>query len=125
MKEAGVVIDHDGHALHWHAPQGRTVASIPDSRPLWEVLWENREHVFGFAHTHPCNGIPGPSGTDLSTFKAVEAGLGRRLMWFILSEDHASVTFWFGPDDHYETLTMTNEPECFNELRYISYGKEG
>lgn len=73
--------------IHWYIPDDPSVAALPDSRPLWEMFWLNRDRVTGFAHTHPGSGIPGPSTTDLTTFAAIEAGLGTRLNWWILSSD--------------------------------------
>jgi hypothetical protein len=58
------------------------------------AFWENRERVSGFAHTHPGSGLPEPSHTDLTTFAAVEAGLGKRLNWFILTEDSFRLYRW-------------------------------
>ena len=40
----------------------------------------------GVAHSHPGGGIPTPSWEDLTTFAAVEDGLGQRLVWWIVSE---------------------------------------
>ena len=37
------------------------------------------------AHTHPWKGSSAPSVTDTSTFRAVEAGLGKRLIWPIVT----------------------------------------
>ncbi len=98
MIEAGVVIGPNG-PIYWHLPSGRTGGSIPDSHALWQIFWENRKvRVLGFAHTHPGSGWPSPSMTDLTTFAAVEAGLGRRLVWWIASSDAISMIHWKGPD---------------------------
>lgn len=83
--EAGVVLDNNNKPLHWHLPPGRSVGGLPDSRDLWEVIWENRDNLSGIAHSHPGTGKPGPSHTDVTTFAAVEAALGRRLDWWIVS----------------------------------------
>ena len=40
MIEAGVVIDRAMNPIFWHLPEGRTAGSIPDTRVLWDVLWE-------------------------------------------------------------------------------------
>jgi len=92
--EAGVVLGQDNEVLYWHLPHTRSGGSLPDSRDLWDVLWENRGVVTGFAHTHPGNGLPGPSYTDVTTFAAVEAGLGKRLDWWILSSDSFVLLRW-------------------------------
>lgn len=87
--EAGVLLDIDGHPIHWHVPGDRSSVALPDSRVLWEIIWFNRARVGGFAHTHPGKGIPGPSYTDVTTFSAVELGLGKELIWPILTDDEA------------------------------------
>lgn len=97
MIETGAVITGNGVAF-WHLPKNRTVSSLPDSRTLWEVLWDLRtEDFLGFAHSHPGRGEPSPSMTDLTTFAAVETGLGRRLHWWITSEDQFVEILWEGP----------------------------
>lgn len=70
------------------------MGALPDSRELWDVFWTHRATLLGFAHTHPGRGIPGPSHTDLTTFAAVEAGLGKRLHWWIASSDHVVLLRW-------------------------------
>jgi hypothetical protein len=85
--EAGVVIDIHGEPLHWHLPANRSMGSLPDSRSLWDVLWnaEMGGVLAGFAHSHPGDGPPHPSHEDLTTFQAIEDGLGRALKWWITS----------------------------------------
>jgi hypothetical protein len=97
MIEAGVVIGGNGDPIFWHLPEGRTVGSIPDTRVLWDVLWEHRETVMGFAHSHPGSGIPAPSMIDITTFVAIEAALGRRLFWWITSSTDVITCQWRGP----------------------------
>ena len=84
VAEAAVVIDQDDQPTYCHLTEGRTAASIPDSRDLWMVLWSGRERLAGVAHTHPA-GVDQPSGIDLVTFRACEDGLGRRLSWWIVT----------------------------------------
>ena len=95
--EAGVVIDANHRPIYWHVPPDRSGGALPDSRDLWEVLWENRDNLQGFAHSHPGSGIPRPSQTDITTFAAVEAGLGARLFWWIISSEAAVLCTWSGP----------------------------
>lgn len=89
MIETGVVINVHGEPIHWHEPAGRSGGSLPDSRSLWDVLWQAHQAgwLAGFAHTHPGTGVPGPSQTDVSTFVAIENALGRTLNWWIASAD--------------------------------------
>ena len=91
MIEAGLVIGYDYTVLRQHIPSGRTSGSIPDDGALWYFLWENRDRVFGFAHSHPGSGIPVASHTDLTTFAAIEQALARRLAWWIASNSHVSL----------------------------------
>lgn len=136
--EAGVVIAR-GRPIFWHLPHGRTMGSLPDSRDLWGVLWEHRHELDGFAHSHPGSGFPGPSGTDLSTFLAIEAALGRRLKWWITSSTNTIILKWDGlagttykPENPrisglvYVTdfLHESEEPEWIYKLREHSYVPE-
>ena len=100
MREAGVVVGEDGIAIHWHLPEGRSSGYIPDTSTLWEVFRANRDKIGGYAHTHPGSGPPGPSTTDVTTFSAIERGLGKRFDWWILSSDGAVVVRWKGPGKH-------------------------
>ena len=84
--EVAMVFDKNGQALYWLNGTG---AYVNDSRSLWDVLWEHRENLGGVAHTHPWDGPTGPSGTDMTTWAAIEAGLGKRLMWPIVTMTHA------------------------------------
>ena len=137
MMESAVVIDIYAQPIYWHLPAGRSAGHIPDSRDLWEVLWENRETVWGIAHTHPGSGRPSPSQEDVTTFSAVEKALGKRLIWWILTADELQEYKWFGPKDYdYATHCIWNErqgkfePGCLpsedvfwvKELRKASYG---
>jgi hypothetical protein len=129
--EAGVVVDVNGHVIHWHTPPGRTAGSIPDTPDLWSVFWNHREELLGFAHSHPGAGFPGPSHTDVTTFRAVERALGRRLVWWITSENVLAVCQWTrrsrkepgtwipvpAADDDWQTR------HWLKKLRRISYGR--
>lgn len=85
MMEVALVFDRDGKTIHWHLPPGRDNGSIPDTRSLWEVLWANRAIVCGVAHTHPWDGPAWPSPIDVTTFRAIELGLGRPLLWPVVT----------------------------------------
>lgn len=99
MIEVALVFDREGRTLHWHLPAGATGASIPDSRSLWEVLWEHRRRLGGVAHTHPWAGRPEPSRTDLTTWSACERGLGARLVWPIVTFTEDACFVWKGPGE--------------------------
>jgi len=135
--EAGVVIDEMGLPIYWHIPDDRSIAYLPDSRRLWDVIWGNREIVAGFAHSHPGSGEPGPSYEDLTTFAAIEAALGKRLTWWITSSDTLVTVTWIGPEklDYYtlpqivrgvameggQPRLYSNEPVWLQRLRDESY----
>ena len=78
MIEAGVVIDKNGQPLFWHLPEGRTAGSLPDSRTLWQVLWDafKEDTLLGFAHSHPGSGVPGPSYECFGSYSCYVASGG-------------------------------------------------
>lgn len=131
MMEVAVVINKQGEPLHWHLPPGRSAASIPDSRDLWDVLWENRNNLAGIAHSHPGGGLPGPSMTDLTTFDACERGLGVRLNWWITSSEKLIELAWKGPDSLDYVAWEVQFPresrmtqQWVGELRRLTYNAE-
>ena len=85
MIETALIFDTNGGTLAWHEPEGRSSGSLPDSRDLWEFMFDHRDILGGVAHTHPWDGPAGPSGTDLSTFRACELGLGKQLLWPVVT----------------------------------------
>ncbi len=128
MLEVAVVITEGDVAAHFHLPPGRSSGSIPDTRDLWEVLWSHREELTGVAHTHPGGGAPRPSWEDLTTFAGCEAGLGKRLVWWIATRDAMVAFRWTGPSKH----DYAGEPvECdvlphthwLHQLRALTYGE--
>lgn len=76
-----------GEPIFWHLPEERSGGSLPDSFKLWDILWKHRRNLSGFAHSHPGSGFPAPSMIDLTTFSAIERGLGKSLDWWITSYD--------------------------------------
>lgn len=125
MIEVAVVIGPDG-PIFWHLPPGRTGGSIPDSRRLWDVLWEHRKEIVGVAHSHPGSGPTGPSGTDLGTFLAIERALGQRLQWWISSSDQLYIWARDSHDpalaDSYAGKAVRDEPSWVTPLRKLSEG---
>lgn len=125
MIECGVVIDKNGGLIHTHQPPGRTAGNIPDTRSLWDVFWEHRENILGFAHSHPGSGVPGPSHTDVTTFAAIEAALGKRIYWWITSSDAFIRLEWVGPEKlDYKVIPQQwdRQPWWAHYLREISRG---
>ena len=81
--EAGFLYAN-GNVVFWHLPLGATAVFLPDSPNLWEALWKYRfAEDLAFVHSHP-PGATWFSSTDLDTIKAIEAGLGRSLDWYVL-----------------------------------------
>lgn len=120
--EAGVLIAKDGSPLYWHLPADRSAGALPDSQDLWEVIWENRRNLLGFAHSHPGSGLPGPSMEDITTFIAIESALARRLVWWITSSDQLVHVNWIGPEKFSYLVTPSiEEPAWLAELRKQSY----
>lgn len=123
MLETAAVIARDGRVLHWHTPEGRSHVALPDSRALWEVLWQHRAEVAGIAHSHPGTGVPRPSWEDLTTFAACEDGLGVRLSWWIATQDQLRCFRWQGPDRfrYRALLVATPDPDWLLYLREQSH----
>lgn len=126
--ETGVLLDNNYQPIFWHLPAGRNAGYLPDSRDLWDVIWENRNQVWGFAHSHPGSGKTRFSHEDVTTFAAVEAALGKRLHWPILTSDQEFFAVWSGPTRLDYTLfrwsSWKKNPAHFNwidELRQRSY----
>jgi len=122
MREVGVIIGFHGKPCYWHTPDNRSVVSLPDSLVLWQELWNRRAELMGFAHSHPGGGIPSPSHEDVTTFAAVEAGLGRRLVWWIVNSDYTSVMWYKGPERLRYDCVQVDDPEWATELRKASNG---
>jgi hypothetical protein len=99
MIEVALVFNPEGRALYWHQPMAASTAAIPDSRTLWEVLWQHRHELGGVAHSHPWHGRAAPSQTDITTWSACERGLGVRLVWPIVTLDEVACFGWEGPDE--------------------------
>ncbi|MEQ8272032.1 MAG: hypothetical protein RKU31_00120 [Deltaproteobacteria bacterium] len=119
------MIDLEGAPLYWHVPPSRTAVTLPDSRALWDVLWEHRDRVAGFAHSHPGSGVPAPSHEDVTTFSALERGLGRRYDWWIATRDGFVVCRWSGPGPlDYRTERCDAEPTWVSRLRALSEEEE-
>lgn len=121
MKEAGVVLNSAGLPIYWHMPDGRTSGGLPDSRVLWDVFWQYRHDLYGFAHSHPGSGVPGPSFSDVTSFAPIEEALGRRLEWPIITSNAVVVCRWVGPDRlTYAPFVQKVEPDWTDELRRLS-----
>ena len=122
--ETGLVFDITGGLMYWHVPPDRSKGALPDSRVLWDVLWDNREILGGVAHTHPWICPANPSSVDVTTFAAVEKGLGKRLVWPIVTFSEVGYFTWVGPNVHdYSTLERRRfriRRDLIDELRDLS-----
>ena len=123
MIETALVFGEHGITVHWHAPLDRQEGAIPDSRDLWTILWENRETIWGVAHTHPWFGEAWPSNTDVTTFSAVERGLGKRLLWPIVTFTTVQCFGWNPVTESYVPVKGENiELLEVGKLRELSKG---
>jgi hypothetical protein len=124
--EAAVVLDVINEVLYWHLPKDRGPGYIPDTRKLWEVLWDNRGNLGSVVHSHPGQGLPQPSHTDITTFAAIEAALGKRIRWGIITHDQLAYFEWKGPGEHdYICTDMHNYDPTIEWLKHLhkhSYG---
>jgi hypothetical protein len=129
MIEVAVVFDPLGRPIYWHCPLDNSIGAIPDSRKLWDILWDNRHHLGGVAHTHPWVAPAIPSITDHTTFQAIEAGLGRWCLWpvvtlsdvgfYVLHPETKEIMEWADP--------FTKNPfwpETVEKLRQLSHTPE-
>jgi len=121
--ETAVIVSKTGSPIFWHVPEGVTSGSIPDDRGFWQVIWGHRDVILGIAHTHPGSGPLLPSITDLTTFSAVERGLGQRLNWWIANKDCLAVCQW-SEEQAYATKQLPVTPNScerwIDDLRRLS-----
>lgn len=117
VTEAALVFDKEGKTMVWHIPEGSSAGSIPDSRSLWEFLMENKDRIGGVAHTHPWEGAAWPSSTDVTTFSAIERGLGKRFVWPVVTFSEIKSFVWVGPDLYDYGLREETPPIDANGLR--------
>lgn len=90
-----MMFDQEGKALFWLGPNGCHAGAVEDSHVLWQRIWDAREVIGGVAHTHPWGGYPHPSDTDVTTWRALELALGKRLVWPIITMDQMTCYKWF------------------------------
>ena len=89
-------------------------ASIPDSRDRWQIIWDHRAEITEIAHSHPGNFLDF-SSEDLTTMQAIEAGLGRKLIWSIITQKG-----FLSRDDGKDTH-RTDSPWWLEFMRKLSY----
>jgi hypothetical protein len=90
-------------------------------------MWEGRGNLGAIVHSHPGAGTPTPSHTDVTTFAACEAALGKRIKWGIMSKDQLAWYEWTGPqeyDYHLSGLESFDKMSDWQqELHEQSYGR--
>ena len=116
MHEVAVVFNREGQTLLWHDPQGTTGTYLPDSHDLWTFLWEHREEIGGVAHTHPWAGPAAPSNTDTTTWRALEKGLGRLLLWPVVTFNDVRYYVFNRVTEEYVQVNPTYEEGHFAGL---------
>jgi hypothetical protein len=87
--------------------------ALPDSRERWEAIWSRREVLVEIAHSHPL----GPetfSAEDRSTMEALDAALGRKLRFSLVTP-----TQYLVRGDRDEAVTAV-PPPWVGELRRAS-----
>ena len=123
--EAGVVVGLRDQAIYWHLPHDRSGAALPDSLDLWSYLVQNKDQISGVAHSHPWGGIPHPSHEDITTFSAVELGLGKRLQWWVVGLYAVVMSTWEGPGPYdYKTVRVGMGSPWVKELLRHSGAKD-
>jgi hypothetical protein len=128
MLEAGVLVNVDtNEVIDWNLPGGRSSVCLPHSRSHWEAIWNNRHLHLGFAHTHPGSGVPAPSHEDITTFDAIERGIGKPLIWWILTQDSMIQVVVNRADLSYVSAKVKGDaelPDWVRQLRQVSYERE-
>jgi hypothetical protein len=126
MIETALVFDNRGRVIRFHLPPDRTGGSIPDSRDLWTLIWDYRRTVAGVAHTHPWEGPASPSGIDVTTWRAIEQGLGKLLLWPIVTFTEVRCFVYNDVTGGYEAVSEADrrvkEISGIDRLRELSRG---
>lgn len=84
LREVVFLLDAAGAVL-W-ADASTSPDALPDSRERWLQVWRVRAQLAEVAHSHP-EGPLAFSAEDESTMSAIEAALGRRLTWSVVTPD--------------------------------------
>lgn len=82
LREVCFLIGENDVVLWSDASQSPT--ALPDSRARWEAISSRRESIVEVAHTHPLGGAAF-SREDETTMVALDAALGRRLCYSIVT----------------------------------------
>ena len=83
--------------------------ALPDSRARWQAIWSHRDRIVEIAHTHPLGGAKF-SLEDETTMAAVDAALGRRLRYAVITPTLLLRRFPGGPTEHAGDHIVEAEP---------------
>lgn len=84
MREVLLLVGESGEVL-WSDVSDSPVL-LPDSRERWEAIWSRRDRLVEIAHSHPV-GPRAFSSEDRSTMEALDAALGRPLVYTVVAPD--------------------------------------
>jgi hypothetical protein len=87
--------------------------ALPDSRARWEAIWAHRAVAVELCHSHPL-GPEDFSAEDVSTMRALDAALGKRLRCSLVTPTQYLVR---NDDDH---AVPEEAPAWVVELRAAS-----
>lgn len=83
-REVCFLLDAEGRVLWSDASTSPTL--MPDSRTRWERIWAMRGQLAEIAHSHPLGGLHF-SSIDEGTMRALDAALGKRLRYSVVTPD--------------------------------------
>lgn len=93
-------------------------AALPDSRTRWEAIWRHRDELAEIAHSHP-RGPLAFSAEDETTMGAIDAALGRRLAYCVVTPD-AVLRGYAGRHHAVRCAPVAPEPSWAARLRVAS-----
>jgi hypothetical protein len=111
MREVFFLIDTAGAVIL--IDEGRSAVAIADSRTRWEAIWDARDRIGEIAHSHPVGPLAF-SEEDETTFAALEAGLGKALVFSVIAPN-GMIRRENGRDS-----IVASEPAWATELRRVS-----
>src|SRR5262245_32965845 len=114
-REVLFLLDASGEVL-WS--DAGSASALPDSRERWQAIWAARHRLDAIAHSHP-HGPRAFSRVDEETMAAIDAALGRRLRYLVVTPREA-VERREGGDEVVET-----EPTWVERMRVESGMKGG
>lgn len=120
MIEVALVFGPKGKTMYWHDTPDASTSYIPDSRELWNFIWQNKDDITGIAHTHPHRGTPFPSHEDITTFEAMEQGIGKSFLWPIVSIDKGIIVGRINGSGWHQQTMSGDYLQDVNELRQRS-----